>query len=134
MNNDVYLRVVLTAIAAALIYLCVLLTPLPVASAQAGRVVGAPTPGVSTGPAEMVVVGWKVAQTLPVTVAGGEVRVTNESLRVSGTVQAEQAPNTATRTVVIGWEERGDAKAPGQFRELGDPKAGGMPVSVREQP
>jgi hypothetical protein len=68
MKNDAYLRGVLTVIAAALLYLCVLLTPLPAVSAQAGRVIGAPTPGVSTGPAEMVVVGWKVADTVPVTI------------------------------------------------------------------
>ena len=130
MKSDYYLRGVLTIIAAALVYLCVLLTPVPIVSAQAGQVVGAPTPGVSTGPAEMVIVGWRAPEPMPVTVTRGEVRVTNDSLRVSGTVQTEQAPNTAHRTVVIGWEERASPKLPGEFSGIGDHQAKGFPVSV----
>ena len=134
MTTDTYLRGTLTVIAAALLYLCAILTPLPVASAQAGRVVGAPTPGVSTGPAEMVIVGWRVPETIPVAVTRGDVRVTNDSLRVSGTVQLEQSPNSATRTVLIGWEQGASATTRGEFSALGAGPANALPVSVRPQP
>ena len=133
MKHEAYLRGVLTVIAAALLYLCILFSPLPVASAQSGRVVGAPTPGVSTGPAEMIVVGWKVPDTVPVTITRGEVQVTNQSLRVSGTVRTEQAPNTATRTVVIGWEDQSSPTTPGDFSALRGAKLNGLPVSVENK-
>ena len=125
MSNDTYLRGVLTVIAAALLYLCVLLTPLPAVSAQAGRVIGAPTPGVSTGPAEMVIVGWKVPETVPVT-------VTNESLRVNGTVRAE--PADAARVIVVGWEDGGSQKTPGRFTALDDASGRRLPVSAYGKP
>jgi hypothetical protein len=133
MRNDFYLRAVLTVIAAALIYLCVVLTPLPVASAQVGQVVGAPVPGVSTGPGEMVIVGWRVPETIPVAVARGEVRVANDELRVTGRVQTEQAPNSVTRTALVGWEEGGRGDVRGAFRPFNDPQAPGLPVVVRPQ-
>jgi hypothetical protein len=123
MTNDTYLRAVLTVIAAALVYLCVLLTPLPSASAQVGQIVGAPTPGVSTGPGEMVIVGWKVPE-IPVIVTGGEVRV-------SGRVDAHQPANTVQRTTLVGWEERARANTPGAFRSL-DLQGEALPVSVRQ--
>jgi hypothetical protein len=123
MKSDLYLRAVLTVIAAALIYLCVLLTPLPVASAQVGQIVGAPTPGVSTGPAEMVIVGWRVPE-IPVVVTRGEVRVT-------GRVQAEPVPNAIQRTTLIGWEERARPESPGAFRAL-EPQGDALPVMVRQ--
>ena len=50
MRVDLYTRMVLTAIAAALLYLCIILTPLPVASAQTAQ-----RPGMPTGPAEVVI-------------------------------------------------------------------------------
>ena len=132
MRNDTYLRGVLTVIAAALLYLCVVFTPLPLVSAQAGRVIGAPTPGVSTGPAEMVVVGWKVPDTVPVTIARGEVRVTNESLRVNGTVRAE-LPDAA-RMIVVGWEDGGSQTTPGRFTALDDASGRRLPVSANGKP
>jgi hypothetical protein len=121
MKTDVYLRAVLTVIAAALVYLCVILTPLPTASAQGQRVVGAPTPGVSTGPAEMVVVGWRVPE-IPVTIA-------NE-VRVSGRVETTPASLTAQRTVLVGWEERARVGQMGTLRPL-DPDGDAIPVSVK---
>lgn len=129
MKNDTYVRGVLTVIAAALLYLCAVLTPLPAVSAQAGRVVGAATPGVSTGPAEMVVVGWKVPDTVPVTITRGEVHVTNESLRVNGTVRAESAD--AARMIVVGWEDGGSQKTPGRFTAFDDASGRHLPVSLR---
>jgi hypothetical protein len=132
MRNDFYLRAVLTVIAGALIYLCVVLTPLPAASAQVGQVVGAPVPGVSTGPGEMVIVGWRVPETIPVTVARGEVRVANDELRVTGRVQTEQVPNSISRTALAGWEEGGRPDVRGGFRGF-ELQTSGLPVVVRPQ-
>jgi hypothetical protein len=121
MQNDLYLRAVLTVIAVALVYLCVVLTPLPVLSAQGQRVVGAQTPGVYTGPAEMVVVGWKVPE-IPVTVS-------NE-VRVNGRV--ETTPTLAAqRTVIVGWEELAKVGQLGTPRPL-DPNGDALPVAVRQ--
>jgi hypothetical protein len=130
MKVDVYSRVVLTVIAAALVYLCVLLTPLPAVSAQAGRVVGTSQPGLSTGPAEMVVVGWRLSEPLPVVVTHGDVRVTNEVLQVRGRVLAEQAPDSVHRTSLIGWEEGGTRTVPGTLRPF-DGADGFLPVVVK---
>ena len=105
-THDRYVRGVLTIIAGALVYLCVLATPWPAAEAQTAR-----RPGDPTGPAEMVIVG--VRGTLPVQVQNaigiaGEVKVTGD-VRVTGRVQTEQVPRTSTRVVLAGWE---DASAP----------------------
>ena len=133
MTNDAYLRVVLTVIAAALVYLCVLLTPLPTVFAQPGRVVGAPTPGVSTGPAEMVVVGWRAPEQVPVSVTRGEVRVTNDTIRVNGRVQTEPLANTTQRTLLVGWEEGAGQQTRGTFQPFFEPQSQGLPVSIRPQ-
>ena len=53
--TDRYLKSVLTVIAGALIYLCVILTPIPRASAQTPSI----RPGEPSGPTEVVVVGWQ---------------------------------------------------------------------------
>lgn len=123
MNSDWYLRGVLTVIAAALIYLCVVLTPLPAVSAQTGRVVGAPVPGVSTGPAEMVIVGWRTSDAVPVNVRGGE-------MRISGPVQTQQVPGAVDRVVLVGWEDRATTKGPGNFTGFGEASSQGLPVNV----
>ena len=116
MTNDRYLRCVLTTIALALVYLCIVLTPLPIASAQ-----GARTPGESTGPAEMVIVGMRLgpADALPVYAPNpipltGDVKVSNE-VRVTGRVQTEQAARTSSRVVIAGWEEKGSREAAGTY-------------------
>jgi hypothetical protein len=131
MSNDRYLRGVLTVIAGALVYLCVVLTPMPAAMAQ-----GARTPGeIVGGPAEVVIAGWKLAPDagIPVQVMGpvsvtGDVRVANE-LRVSGRVETEQAPRTAARVVLTGWEQGGLPPAPGTYSPLDVPKGRGLPVT-----
>lgn len=132
MNSDLYLRAVLTVIAAALVYLCVVLTPIPAASAQ-GRVVGARTPGESTGPAEMVVVGWRTPANEPVPVRiVGDVNVAN-TVRVSGRVEVAQPPDEAMRTVVIGYENRAGFLGRGQYNHgqfVGlDRSDAGLPVT-----
>ena len=131
MRNDLYLRIVLTVIAGALVYLCLLFTPLPVVSAQAGRVVGARTPGEYTGPAEVVIVDWRLPDnaSLPVTITRGEVRVANE-VAVTGEVRVKQLPEDYLRTVLVGHEERASRSATGSFRSF-DPRSGsGLPVST----
>jgi hypothetical protein len=130
MSNDRYLRAVLTVIACALVYLCIVLTPMPSAIAQ-----GARTPGEIVGPAEMVIVGWKVAPDValpvqvmnPVTVTG-DIRVSNE-VRVSGRVETEQAPRTATRVVLTGWEQGAAPTNPGQFATWDVAKGRSLPVT-----
>ena len=104
MKADAYVRGLLTVIAGALVYLSVILTPWPTASAQT-----AARPGDPTGPAEMVIVGVRQGVALPVQVLSAvqianEVRVTGD-VRVTGRVQTEQVPRTADRVVLAGWEE-----------------------------
>ena len=53
--TDRYTKCVLTVIAVALVYLCVIFTPLPHAHAQTSSI----RPGESSGPTEVVVVGWE---------------------------------------------------------------------------
>ena len=133
MTTDHYLRCVLTVIAFALVYLCVVLTPLPIVAAQ-----GARTPGESTGPGEMVIVGFRlpadaampVRATTPIPVTG-DVRVGND-VRVSGRVQTEQAPRTSARVVVAGWEEKGGRDAAGAYFPIDSSQSRALPTaSVR---
>jgi hypothetical protein len=124
MKSDLYLRAVLTVIAAALVYLCVILTPVPAVSAQAGQVVGAPVPGVSTGPGEMVIVGWKTADAIPVNV--------RSEVRVAGRVQTEQLSGAVDRVVVAGWESQATARARGEFVGFGESAKQGLPVSIKQ--
>jgi hypothetical protein len=124
MKGDRYTRVVLTVIAIALVYLCIVFTPLPALNAQRGA-----RPGDDTGPAQVVVVGWRAPERLPV-LAQDPIRVTGD-VRVSGIVQTEQARNTRTRVVLAGWEERGGELNAGRFQNL-DPDAKnpqGVPVT-----
>ena len=114
MKADVYLRGVLTVIAGALVYLCVILTPLPSVSAQTAL-----RPGDPTCPAEMVIVGVRQGVALPVQVlgpvtVGNELRVTGD-VKVTGRVQTEQAPRTLSRVVLAGWEDGGAGDAPGNL-------------------
>lgn len=86
---DRYTKTVLTVIAAALIYLCVVMTPFPTAHAQTTRRAGE----MITTPIEAVIVGWKVDQPMQVT--------TTRPLQV----QTERSAGTADRVVIVGWEE-----------------------------
>jgi hypothetical protein len=131
MRNDWYLRAVLTVIAAALVYLCVVFTPMPLAMAQ-----GARTPGEMTGPAETVIVGFRLASDagLPVRVAGpvtvtGDVKVSSD-VRVTGRVQTEQAPGTSQRVVLAGWENNGFATNPGTFVAWDSAQKRALPVTT----
>jgi hypothetical protein len=134
MRSDLYLRAVLTVIAIALVYLCVVLTPMPIAFAQTPRVVGGRTPGEYTGPAEVVVVDWRLPEgaSLPVNVTRGDVRVINQ-VSVRGDVEVTQPANNPLRTVLIGHEEGASNTAPGRFTGISQPGGRGVPV-VTVQP
>ncbi|HEX6162541.1 MAG TPA: hypothetical protein VFZ31_04190 [Vicinamibacterales bacterium] len=86
---DRYSKTMLTVIAAALVYLCVLMTPLPSAHAQGTRRAGE----MITTPIEAVIVGWKSSDPLPITSARPL------------PVQTERSTGTADRVVIVGWEE-----------------------------
>ncbi|HUQ89927.1 MAG TPA: hypothetical protein VM096_20360 [Vicinamibacterales bacterium] len=87
--TDRYTKIVLTVIAAALVYLCIVMTPFPVVNAQGTRKAGE----MITTPIEAVIVGWKATGALPIMSA--------EPLRV----QTERATGAADRVVIAGWEE-----------------------------
>lgn len=132
MTTDLYTRAVLTVIAAALLYLCVVHTPLPAVSAQT-----APRPGDDTGPARCVIVGWNTSDMVPVQVLDSITLKTTGETRVTGTVQTEQRANSTTRVVVAGWEEnaneigRGDLNR-GTFRSLraAGSNSAALPVAI----
>ena len=112
---DRYTKVILTVIATALVYLCIVMTPLPGVQAQTAR-----RPGDPTGPGEMVIVGWRAPrdETVPVSVMG-PVRVTNtEPLSITGRVTTERSAGAADRVVLVGWEEDGIREAPRTMRGI----------------
>jgi hypothetical protein len=108
--TDRYTKTVLTVIAGALIYLCIVMTAFPAAQAQASA-----RPGEPTGPQEVVVVGWRPTTPVPI--------VALEPLRVI----TQQNTGTPDRVVLAGWEEltRGTV----QDRRF-DAASGGLPVVV----
>ena len=125
MKADLYTKAILTVIAGALLYLCVVFTPLPTVSAQRGL-----RPGDDTGPAQVVVVGWRTSDRAPVQLAESIPLRISGDVQVNGLVQTEQAANRVSRVVLAGWEERGSASSPGSFSPF-DPNAKrprGVPV------
>jgi hypothetical protein len=109
--TDRYTKTVLTVIAGALIYLCVVMTAFPVAQAQSSA-----RPGEPTGPQDVVVVGWRPTTALPI--------VAVEPLRVI----TEQRAGIPDRVVLAGWEE---TNAQGATARRFDAGGDGLPVSVR---
>lgn len=120
MTNDRYTRATLTVIAAALVYLCVVLTPWPGVLAQTPQPYGAPTPGGPAGPGQVIVVGWQVPAAQPLAV------------RVTGPVETTQAPRTVDRVVLAGWEAEGPTS--GAYARWNEPGRGLPVVTVRPQP
>lgn len=101
---DRYTKAVLTLIATALVYICVVLTPLPGVQAQ-----GTQRPGEPTGPVQAVIVGWRGApgETIPVSAATPLPTTVNGLVEVRGQVKTEKTSDRADRVVVVGWEEGG---------------------------
>lgn len=85
---DRYTKTVLTVIAGALLYICIVMTPFPAVQAQ-----GTKRPGEPSGPQDVVVVGWRPTAPLPIVAA--------EPLRVT----TEQRAGVTDRVVLVGWEE-----------------------------
>jgi hypothetical protein len=108
--TDRYTKTVLTVIAVALVYICVVITPLPAVSAQQASL----RPGEPTGPAEVTVVGWRQDVAVPITFA--------QPLRVI------EEPGAVKRVVITGWEENASPGTIGGLHAL-DAKHG-VPVIV----
>jgi hypothetical protein len=132
---DRYTKAVLTLIATALVYLCIVLTPWPGVQAQTTA-----RPGESTGPAQVVIVGWRGAPGETVPVSSGDplrVRVTDplriaDPVQVTGSVTTRKADERADRVVLVGWEDGAtrDGRPSGRLQTFGE-AARGLPVVPR---
>jgi hypothetical protein len=100
--TDRYTKAVLTLIATALVYLCIVFTPMPSVQAQFTQ-----RPGEPTGPVQVVIVGWRGAQgeTIPVAVPAPLTVSVNGLVEVRGQVKTEKANDRAERVALVGWEE-----------------------------
>ena len=122
---DRYTKIVLSIIATALVYLCVLLTPMPGVHAQVPSL----RPGEPSGPTEVVIAGWRTPAGLaafPVSIQHPVQLSTAQPLRITGSVVTERSNGAADRVVVVGWEDAATREKPAGFRPFTD-KAG-MPV------
>lgn len=93
---DRYTKIVLTVIAGALAYLCVVMTAFPVVEAQSTRRAGE----MLNQPIEAVIVGWKLTEPLQI------------SSKTPLPVQTERSTGAADRVVIVGWEENAVARGP----------------------
>jgi hypothetical protein len=124
---DRYTKLVLSVIAAALLYLCVLLTPFPAVHAQNTQ-----RPGESSGPVQAVIVGWGLPQdqSIPVTVVKSAPVTIAAPVQVRGTVTTERSSGAADRVVLVGWEEGAVREKPNSPMRAITPVAPGLPVTV----
>lgn len=127
---DRYTKIVLTVIASALVYLCIVLTPLPGLHAQT-----APRPGDPTGPGQVVIVGWQTNTPVPVAFSRPVPVTSAEPLRITGNVTTERSSNVADRVVLVGWEERSSRETRGSMQMLSNnpTNAQALPVAVMMQ-
>ena len=110
---DRYSKIVLTVIAGALVYLCIVLTAFPAVEAQ-----GTQRPGEFTGrPIEAVIVGWKITEPLQI--------ATTRPIPV----QTERSTGAADRMVIVGWEENAAPGRPGALAPFQTSRGQGLPVS-----
>lgn len=124
---DRYTKTVLTVIAASLVYLCIVFSPLPGAAAQTAK-----RPGDPTGPAEMVIVGWRVSDAVPVAFQRPVPVTVGDTVRIMGTVSTERSAGAADRVVIAGWEEGASREKPGRLRPI-DGTTAGLPVAVQQR-
>lgn len=110
--TDKYTKTVLTVIAGALLYLCVVMTPLPSLQAQSSK-----RPGEPTGPAEVVIVDWKSTAPIPMSAP--------EPIRVI----TERSTGVPDKVVLVGWEETVPRQMQPRLRRLSEED--GLPVVVR---
>ena len=112
--TDRYTKIVLTVIAGALVYLCVVMTAFPAVQAQTTQ-----RPGEFTGrPIEAVIVGWKLTE--PVQIAS------SRPIRV----ETERSSGAADRMVIVGWEENAAPGHPGALAPIQSSKRQGLPVTT----
>ena len=125
---DSYTKFILTVIAGALLYLAVIFTPLPTANAQTPS----KYPGQSSGPTEVVIVGWQTGEAIVPVSIGHPVQVTaSKPLPITGQVTTERASEKADRVVVVGWEEGTTREKPTRFHSI-DVRNPGLPVRVTQ--
>jgi hypothetical protein len=124
---DRYSKTVLTVIAGALVYLCVVMTPFPTVHAQQT----AARPGEMTGPAQVVVVGWNPATTVPITTTHPLEITAGQPLPVVAAqpvhVITERSTAVPDRMVVVGWEENAVPGRAGSIHNFSGPNMG-VPV------
>lgn len=131
MSTDRYTKTMLTVIAGALIYLCIVMTPLPAAQAQATLLPGQ----ISSEPLPVVITGWQAAgQAMPVTFQRPVPVTVNNEVRVT----TERSSGVADRVVLVGWEQnaRSDRPSPaasfnGLRSQIG---TNGLPVTAQPPP
>ena len=114
--NDRYIKTMLTIIAGALVYLCVVMTPLPRVSAQTPS----KTPGVSSGPLEVIVVGYNAQSPMPVAVSGLVEVTASNPLRITGNVSTERSADKADRVILVGWESDANREKAGPMEQFND--------------
>lgn len=125
---DRYTKIVLTLIACALVYLCVVFTPLPGIHAQQPTL----RPGEPSGPLEVLVVGWKPLAGLnsfPVSIVHPVQVTATQPLPIVGTVTTERSSSMADRVVVVGWEQGATREKPVPMHAI-TIKEPGLPVRV----
>ena len=110
--SDRYTKIVLTVIACALIYICVVITPLPAVSAQQATA----RPGEFSGPTQVVVVGWNSNAPVPIT--------TTQPLQVI----TERSTGRPDRMIITGWEESASPGTVGGLHPL--TARSGVPVTT----
>ena len=116
---DRYTKAVLTLIAVALLYLCVIFTPLPGAHAQTPS----KYPGEPSGPTEVVIVGWRSPgqAAVPVTITHPVQVTAPQPLRITGEVTTERTTSRlADRVVIVGWEENATRERMTGMAQLSD--------------
>ena len=122
---DRYLKSVLTVIAGALVYLCVVLTPIPGVEAQTPSL----RPGVSSGPMEVVIVGWQAGAREPIPVSVQQ----TQPLRIEGNVTTERSTTRlADRVVLVGWENNGTAQGQRPMNSISESSR--LPVALAPPP
>ena len=126
--TDRYTKFILTVIAGALLYLAVILTPLPRVSAQ-GRA------GEMSGPTQVVVVGAQMpaGQTMPVSFQQPVPVTINEPVTITGKVTTERSAGAADRVVLVGWEENANRDKASQMQQFsGNPAYAARALPVRQ--
>lgn len=112
---DRYSKAVLTIIAAALVYLCVIVTPLPRVAAQT-----TPRPGEFAGPGEVVIVGVRLPkdQDMPVSFPRPVAVNVEGTVSVKGSVTTERSTGPADRVTIVGWERGATPQRQGAFEKI----------------